>query len=55
MRNPKEIAMGIAFNKDIQAKKELEKMIGKPFEKMTIEERRIGVTVLSAYDGIWNK
>ena len=54
MRTPKQIAIDI-FNNDLKAKSELEKMMGKPFEKMTIEERRMGVTYLSAFESQWNK
>ena len=53
-RNPKQIAKDI-FNGDTKAKKELEKMLGKNFEDMTIQERRLGVTYLSAFEEIWNK
>ena len=53
MRIPKQIAIDI-FNGDIKAKQELEKMIGKSFEEMTIEERRLGVTCLSAFESQWN-
>ena len=53
-RSPKQIAIDI-FNGDKQAKAELEKMIGKKFKDMTIEERRLGVSFLSAFDGVWNK
>jgi len=30
-------------------------MLGKKFKDMTIEERRLGATFLSAFDGMWNK
>ena len=53
MRSPKEIAIDIT-NGDLKAKQELEKMLGKQFENMTIEERRIGVTCLSAFEKQWN-
>lgn len=54
MRTPEEIARDI-FNGDIKAKQELEKMMGKSFDKMTIEERRLGVACLSAFENQWNK
>ena len=54
MRTPKQIAIDIT-NGDIKAKKELEKMYGKTFGKMTIEERRLGVSCLSAFEEQWNK
>jgi hypothetical protein len=54
MRSPEQIAKDI-FNGDIKAKSELEKMMGKTFDKMTIEERRLGVTYLSAFENQWNK
>lgn len=52
MRSPKQIAADIT-NGDMAAKTELERMMGKPFEAMSIEERRLGVTCLSAFDGQW--
>lgn len=54
MRTPEQIAKDI-FNGDLKAKAELEKMIGKSFGKMTIKERRLGVTCLSAFEDQWNK
>lgn len=54
MRSPKQIAIDIT-NGDNKAKQELEKMMGKSFEEMTIEERRLGVSVLSATETYWNK
>ena len=54
MRTPEQIAKDI-FNGDAVAKTELEKMIGKTFDKMTIEERRLGVACLSAFENQWNK
>lgn len=54
MRTPEQIAKDI-FNGDKKAKAELEKMMGKPFNKMTVEERRLGVTCLSAFEDQWNK
>ena len=54
MRKPKQIAIDI-INGDKRAKQELEKMFGKKFENMTIEERRFGVTCLSAFEEVWNK
>jgi len=54
MRTPKQIAIDI-FNGDIKAKQELEKMLGKNFDDMTQEERRIGVICLSAFESQWNK
>jgi hypothetical protein len=53
-RSPKEIAIDI-YNGDKIAELELEKMLGKKFKGMAIEERRLGVTFLSAFDGAWNK
>ncbi len=53
-RSPKEIAINI-YNGDKKAESELEKMLGKKFKDMTIEERRLGATFLSAFDGLWNK
>mgnify|MGYP003588007569 CR=1 FL=1 len=54
MRTPKEIAVDI-HNGDTKAKAELEKMMGKNFNDMTIEERRLGVVCLSAFEEQWNK
>lgn len=54
MRTPKEIALDI-MNGDKKAKAELEKMWGYKFEDMTIEQRRLGVTMLSAFEPQWNK
>lgn len=54
MRTPEQIAKDI-FNGDVKAKAELEKMMGKKFEDMTIEERRLGVAALSAFEKQWNK
>jgi len=54
MRTPKQIAIDIT-NGDKKAKSELEKMIGKSFKDMTQEERRIGVTCLSAFENQWNR
>lgn len=54
-RTPKQIAEDIFYNRDDKAKEELEKMIGCKFEDMTVEQRRLGCTTLSAFDGIWNK
>ena len=54
MRTPGQIAKDI-FNGDLKAKQELEKMLGKSFNEMTIEERRIGATCLSAFEDKWNK
>lgn len=54
MRTPKQIAIDITKG-DIRAKQELEKMLGKSFEQMTIEERRMGVICLSAFENQWNK
>lgn len=54
MRKPKQIAIDI-INGDLKAKEELEKMMGKKFDKMSIEERKLGVTCLSAFEGHWNK
>lgn len=55
MRTPKQIAIDITTNKDTKAKKELEKMMGKKFNDMTQEERRLGVTCLSAFENQWSK
>ncbi len=52
MRSPKQIAIDIT-NGDTEAKAELEKMMGKSFELMSIEKRRFGVACLSAFDGQW--
>lgn len=54
MRSPEQIAKDI-FNGDIKTKTELEKMMGKPFNEMTINERRMGVACLSAFEPQWNK
>ena len=54
MRTPEQIAKDI-FNGDIKAKAELEKIYGKTFDTITIEERRMGVICLSAFEGQWNK
>ena len=53
MRTPKEIAVDI-FNGDGKAKAELEKMMGKNFKDMTIDERRLGVACLSAFEKQWD-
>ena len=53
MRTPKQIAKDI-FSGDSRAKAELEKMLGKSFCQMTIEERRLGVACLSASEKQWN-
>ena len=57
MRTPKQIAEDIFYNNNRgnKARKELEKMMGCKFEDMTIEQRRLGCSVLSAFDGVWNK
>lgn len=49
MRTPKQIAIDITKG-DLKAKQELEKMLDKQFEDMTIEERRFGVSCLSAFE-----
>lgn len=36
-------------------RKEAEKMMGKRFEEMTQEQRRLAAEMLFAFDGIWNK
>lgn len=54
MRTPKQIGIDI-INGDLKAKQELEKMMGKTFEEMTIEERRLGVSILSVFEDKWNK
>lgn len=54
MRSPKQIAVDI-MNGDKRAKAELEKMMGCKFEELTIEQRRLGVTVLSGTENYWNK
>lgn len=55
MRTPKRIAEDIFYNRDSKAKAELEKMMGCKFEEMTVEQRRLGVAVLSATENYWNK
>lgn len=52
-RTPKQIAIDITLG-DTRARNELEKMFGKKFEDMTIKERRLGVTMLSAFESQWN-
>lgn len=54
MRRPKQIAVDI-MNEDTEAKSQLQKMMGKSFEEMSIEERRLGITCLSSFDGQWQK
>jgi hypothetical protein len=54
MRTPEQIAKDI-FNGDVKAKAELEKMLGKQFNKMTVEERRLGAACLSAFEEQWIK
>lgn len=54
MRTPEQIAKDIFNNKDNKAKAELEKMMGKKFDDMTITERRLGVASLSAFENQWN-
>lgn len=53
MRTPEQIARDI-FNGDTKAKFELEKMMGKLFKDMTVEERRLGVSCLSAFESQWS-
>lgn len=53
-RSPKEIAIDI-FNGSKADKKELEKMFGCAFEEMTIDQRRLGVTLLSAKEELLKK
>lgn len=55
MRTPKQIAEDIFYGRDEKALKELEKMMGCSFDEMTIKQRRLGVAVLSATEGCWNK
>ena len=52
MRSTKQIAMDI-FNGDSHTLKELEKMIGKSLNEMTDEEKSLGLSILSAFDGKW--
>lgn len=54
MRTPEQIAKDITCG-DKKAKAELEKMMGKRLNDMTVEERRLGVAVLSAFESEWNK
>lgn len=54
MRSPKQIAIDI-MSGDKKAKAELEKMMGVSFEDMTIEQRWLGVAVLSATEDYWNR
>lgn len=54
MRTPKQIAIDIV-NGDIKAKQEIEKMMGKSFNEMTIQERMLGVSCLSAFDNQLSK
>lgn len=49
----KEMAMKMMVNG--KERKEAEKMIGKNFNDMSKEERRIAASVLAAFDGIWNR
>ena len=53
-RSPKEIAVDI-FNGAKAEMEELEKMFGLPFEKMTVEQRRLGVALLSAKEELLQK
>lgn len=55
MRTPEQIAEDIYYNRDNKAKSELEKMFGCNFDEMTVEQRRLGVAVLSATESYWNK
>lgn len=48
----KEIAMAICGG-DFQAKQELEKMMGRPMEDMTEEEKIIGLALISAFESQW--
>lgn len=51
MRSPKEIAEAI-MKGDKRARAELEKMMGCKFEDMTVEQRRLGVAVLSGFEAV---
>lgn len=47
--------MAMKMMKDGAERKESEKMMGKKFEDMSVEERRLSAAVLAAFDGVWNK
>ena len=51
-RTPKEIAECMMI-KQSKERKTAEIMMGKPFEKMTPQERVTAAEVLSAFDGDW--
>lgn len=58
MRTPEQIAWDIHLGKDLAALAELEKMMGKPFERMSIKERRFGIAVLAGtenWSNSWEK
>ena len=50
MRTPEQIARDIYNGKDKKAILELEKMFGCRFEDITVAQRRLGVTMLSAFE-----
>ena len=51
-RTPKQVAMAM-LNSGSKERKTAEYMFGKNFLDLSIEERRIAATILSAFDGIW--
>jgi len=54
MKTPKQLAIEIAEGKNIYAITELQKMFGLKFKYMTPEQRVLGVTMLSAFNGEWH-
>ena len=53
-RSVKQVAFDL-FKGNKKMKDEIEKMFGKKFENMTQEERKVGATVLAAFENyIWN-
>ena len=52
MKTCKEMAIGICGS-DIEAKKELEKMMGCKVHEMTDEQKELGVSVLCAFENYW--
>lgn len=58
MSTPEQLAWAIHLGKDEAARSELEKMWDRPFEKMTVEQRRLGVAVLAGsedWPNSWRK
>lgn len=52
MKTAKEMAVSI-YAGDVQAKNELEKMMGKQVQDMTADEKALGVAFLAAFEKYW--